>query len=52
MFCDDLPICCRIVVDLVWLSMFDFKTGLVQNLPSICLLLLSKIHDGKGCSEL
>lgn len=25
---------------LVWLFMFDLKTGLVQDLPSICLLLV------------
>jgi hypothetical protein len=52
MFYDYIAICCRIVADLVWLFMFDLKTGLVQNLPSICLLLLSKILDGKDGSEL
>jgi len=52
MFYDNIAISCRIMTDSVWLFMFDLKTGLVQNLPSICLLLLSKIPDGKDGSEL
>jgi hypothetical protein len=39
MFCDGIATCYKVMADLVWLFVFDLRKGLVQNLPSICLLL-------------